>query len=238
MARIIICNLCHLHVEEDKLLVHLLDKHQWVEVKEAPHLELNSMTRDPMSPNQPVASLAPDQLIAQPVAAVMKPCPCIYCKAKVEPAHAIEHMRQCQKRINQLANKEKQGKPEQGRVLCAYCNCKVHARNIVNHIRQRHLSGQASTDIQQQGRPAKQATLSKRPKVVMTSKRGTRVVGLRLCDQCRVTHMEHWTYQYSDGTNKTVCRFCKGMLLDKVAKRRIDMLDRCVPGSAMSGKGK
>ncbi|MFQ1620383.1 hypothetical protein ACK387_19485 [Aeromonas veronii] len=236
MARIIICKLCHLHVEEGKLLVHLLDKHQWVEVKETPHLGLNSMTKDPVSLNQPVTSLAQDQLIAKPVATVMKPCSCIYCKVKVEPAHAIEHMRQCQKRINQLANKEKQGKPEQGRVLCAYCNCKVHARNIMSHIRQRHLSEQASSAIEQQGRPGKQAKRSKQPKVVMTSKRGTLTVGLRICDKCRVNHMENWTYQFSDGTSKTVCRFCKGQLLDNAANRRVDVMDRCVPGSAMSGK--
>jgi len=162
----------------------------------------------------------------------MAKCTCKYCKSKIDPVQAVKHLQQCQPRIQQLESKGKQEAPERARLVCPYCKCKVNAKNMLGHIQQVHLSKDLAAVPIQQPKPSKLA----KPKVVMTSKRGTRTVGLRICDKCRVIHMEHWTYHFSDGTSQTVCRFCKGQLLDKAANRKTDTLDRCVPGSAMSGK--
>lgn len=235
MTRIILCNLCHTQVEEDALLVYLVKKHQWTEVPQTRPTESPSVATSTELTPQTLESPGPQQSIEKPVAQAVQPCTCFFCKAKIEPTLAVEHMQQCQKRTNKLAEKGKQGKPEQGRVLCGYCNNKVHAQNIMNHVRQQHLSEQPKSANKPPELTNKQAKQPK-PKVVMLTKRGTRTVGFRQCDNCKVVHMDHWTYQFSNGTSKTVCRFCKGMLLDKAAKRKTDVLDHCVPGSAMNGK--
>ncbi|MFB2865023.1 hypothetical protein [Aeromonas sp. MdU4] len=76
----------------------------------------------------------------------------------------------------------------------------------------------------------------KKPKVELVTMRGMRETGLAKCQQCKVNHMEHWVYRFSDGSTKKLCRFCKGRLLDKVKSRKSDAMDYRVPGSAMSGK--
>lgn len=158
-------------------------------------------------------------------------CVCPYCKQEFAPETAVEHLRQCQLRIQQLDAKGKHETPERARLVCPCCKGKVNAKNLVKHIVQQHsVDGAALTGI------SPKAVKQVKPKVVMLTKRGTRTVGFRPCDNCQVVHMDHWTYQFSDGTSKTVCRFCKGMLLDKAAKRKTDVLDHCVPGSAMNGK--
>lgn len=79
-------------------------------------------------------------------------------------------------------------------------------------------------------------TGTKKPKAELVTLRGTKIMGSGKCDQCKVNHLEHWVYHFSDGSSKKLCRFCKERLLDKAKKRKTDALDHRVPGSAMSGK--
>lgn len=98
-------------------------------------------------------------------------------------------------------------------------------------------SGSVSQALAVSSRPHKlNIKEAKKPKVELVSSRGMKVMGLAKCQQCKVNHIEHWVYRFSDGSTKKLCRFCKGRLLDKVKNRKTDAMNYRVPGSAMSGK--
>ncbi|WP_417536591.1 hypothetical protein [Methylophaga sp.] len=51
------------------------------------------------------------------------------------------------------------------------------------------------------------------------------------CEQCRKTRYETWKYSKTDGTFKTLCRYCRQALLDQKHGKK-DALDRAVSGGA------
>lgn len=235
MAKIIICSFCHQQVDGDELVAHLVGKHHWTEVNEVVPPDLHSKSYDSELTDASPVPMATELSIAEKVELEQNPCACSFCKKKINPTLAVKHMHECPVRMKKQATKGKKREPNRERVTCGYCKNKVDAQNIVKHIRRSHLSVPTSVITKPQVPSSKQVKLSK-PKVVMTSRRGTRITGLGLCDKCKEVHTEHWIYKFSDGTSQTVCRFCKGALLDKAANRKIDILDRCLPGSALNGK--
>jgi len=116
-------------------------------------------------------------------------------------------------------------------VACPKCGVQVSQKKLAKHIRRKHPSANSVVAAPKLTKPKVD-----KPKVELVSLRGTRVTGLRRCEQCKVNHMEHWVYRYSDGSSKTLCLYCKQKLLDKVKHRKTDVLDHCLPGCAMSGK--
>ncbi len=96
---------------------------------------------------------------------------------------------------------------------------------------------------QKQGaRKAKQAKpeirkKKKRPQKpsIVTSSQPRKLSGSQYCDKCKKKHIENWLYKLTDGTTKTLCKYCRGRLLDQ-QHGRVDALDRAVPGSYGSGR--
>jgi len=92
------------------------------------------------------------------------------------------------------------------------------------------IAGKIVTKVES---PAKN---KKKEKVTLSSLRGRKVSGSLKCDRCKVVHLENWIYTYTNGTQKRLCRFCKGAVLDKAKGIKRDLLDYCVGGSVFGGK--
>lgn len=159
MARIIICNLCHLHVEEDKLLVHLVTKHNWALVRDrADYAATRSVTSaKPVANSTPASSMK----AAEPptprlgpqgramVAARSKPTPCRYCH-KLFPADSLlAHTINCTRRKMSGENSSVTSSgASAGIVTCPHCGIQV--KRLAKHIKKMHpaVVGQSVTNEQ------------------------------------------------------------------------------------------
>ncbi len=133
-------------------------------------------------------------------------------------------------------------------VVCGVCTLKVSECELFDHLVKFHnwklisISNDAlvknlnrSGQLQKKNECVKK-TKNKKQKVTMISSRGAKAPGSGKCDKCHVYHIDNWIYKYSDGSEIKLCRFCKDIALDKAKKRKKDLLDHCVSGSAFAGK--
>ncbi|EMW2842069.1 hypothetical protein AAEX71_004378 [Yersinia enterocolitica] len=133
-------------------------------------------------------------------------------------------------------------------VTCGICTLKVSEGKLFDHLVNFHNWEVISTindvsvkklningQLQKKNECVKKIK-NKKQKITMISSRGVKAPVSGKCDKCHVYHIDNWIYKYSDGSEIKLCRFCKGIALDKAKKRKKDLLDHCVSGSAFSGK--
>lgn len=133
-------------------------------------------------------------------------------------------------------------------LTCGVCTLKVCEDELFDHLIQFHnwklisirndVSVKKTKRINQSQKEngVTKKIKKKKQKVTMISSKGVKAPGSGKCDKCSVHHIDIWIYKYSNGSERKLCRFCKGIALDSAKNRKRDLLDYCVSGSAFGGK--
>jgi uncharacterized protein YbaR (Trm112 family) len=115
-------------------------------------------------------------------------------------------------------------------IACPYCSSKVRADRLAQHIAGVHSTGQAAqpqSQVLSMTPSKKQATApTKKPrtKVFLNSRRGTRIEGPVMCEDCKMMRPAVWRYAESSHGVIQLCGVCKIKAFDR-SFGKIDALD-------------